>query len=55
LKVILLVVEEELPLVEAITHISFLMLLTIGNEIQPVLDDFAELDETPPAIKHLGL
>jgi len=32
-----------------------LVLLTICNEVQPVLNDLTELDETPPAIKHFWL
>ena len=45
----------ELPFVEAVTEVGLLVLLAISDELEPVADDFPELDESDPSIKHLRL
>ena len=50
---VLLVTEEELPLVEAVGEIGLLMLLSVRHEVKPVLDDPAEVHEAPPPVKAL--
>jgi len=55
LQQILLIRVEELPLVEGMAEVSFAMLLTICDELEPVPHDFAELHEAPPSIEHLRL
>jgi len=52
---VLLVTEMELPFVEAVTEVGLLVLLAISDELEPVADDFPELDESNPSIKHLRL
>ena len=52
---VLLVTEMELPFVEAVTEVGLLVLLAISDELEPVADDFPELDESDPSIKHLRL
>ena len=55
LKRVLLVSEEVLPLVEAVAHVCLAVLLTVRQEVEPVLHDLAELDEPAPSVKHLRL
>ena len=55
LQCVLLVTEEELPFVEAIRKIGLLMLLSVSDEVKPVLDDPAECYEAPPPVKALRL
>ena len=51
----MLVRVEELPFVEGVTHVSLSMLLTVRHEFEPVTDNFSELDETSPPVKHFRL
>lgn len=55
LEIVLLVSKSESPLVEAIAEVGLGVLLSVGEEGQPVLDDFPELDPAAPSIKHLRL
>ena len=45
----------ELPFVEAIAKVCLAMLLTIRQEVKPVLEDFSYFDELAPPVKHFGL
>ena len=55
LKLILLVTEAVLPLVEGIGKISLDMLLTVLDETEPVSDNLPHVDILAPSLKHLRL
>ena len=54
LQSVLLVTEEELPLVEAEAQIGLLMLLSIGHEVEPVFDNFSHFHPLSPPVEHFG-
>ena len=53
LQSILLVREVEFPLVESMRQVSLLVLLSVSNEVKPVLDYFPKGNEAPPPVEHL--
>lgn len=52
LQVLVFVSEEVLPLEEGMAHVSLLVLLAIGDKVEPVVDNFAELDKSAPSVEH---
>ena len=52
---VLLVTEMVFPFVEAVAEVSLSVLLTIGQEFQPVANDLAHLDVLAPPVKHFRL
>ena len=55
LQVVLLVGKEVFPLKETVAKIGLLVLLSIGEELEPVFDNLAHLDPLAPPIKHFWL
>ena len=55
LQVVLLVGKVVLPLIEAVAHVGLLVLLAIGQEVEPVFHNLAHLDPAAPPVEHLRL